>query len=133
MLAPSTYKPVVSQIDLPPTLLDLLGKSGADQFFGRSIFAQAQAPERAFISNYQELGYMKNGVLTVLLPKQEVESYRVDPVTWATTPAAVDPALLQEAIAYYQTASAAFKSGALRAPLSAPRSAPRNAPQHQGQ
>ncbi len=120
MLAPSTYKPVVSQIDIAPTLLDILGKSGVDQFFGRSIFAAGQPQERAFISNYQELGYMKNGVLTVLLPKQQVESYRVDPQTWATTPAEIDPALLQEAIAYYQTASAAFKSGALRAPRSAP-------------
>jgi phosphoglycerol transferase MdoB-like AlkP superfamily enzyme len=116
MLAPSTYKPIVSQIDLAPTLLDILGKSGAEQFFGRSFFAEGPPQERAFISNYQELGYMKNGLLTVLLPKQKVESYRVDPATWVTTPAEVDPALLQEAIAYYQTASAAFKSGALRAP-----------------
>lgn len=116
MLKPATHKPMVSQIDLAPTLLELLGQPGADQFFGRSFFAAGAAQERAFISNYQELGYMKNGLLTVLLPKQKVESYRVDPVTWATTPAQVDPAMLQEAIAYYQTASAAFKSGALRAP-----------------
>ena len=116
MLKPATHKPVVSQIDLAPTLLDLLGRQGADQFFGRSFFAKGPAQERAFISNYQELGYMKNGLLTVLLPKQKVESYRVDPVSWATTPAEVDPAMLQEAIAYYQTASAAFKSGELRAP-----------------
>lgn len=119
MVQPSTYKPIVSQIDLPPTLLDLLGKQGAEQFFGRSMFAAGPPPERAFISNYQELGYFNDGVLTVLLPKQKVASFSVDPVTWNTTPIEVNPALLEETIAYYQTAAAAFKSGALRAPMRA--------------
>jgi phosphoglycerol transferase MdoB-like AlkP superfamily enzyme len=115
LLKPATYKPMMSQIDIAPTLIEVLGKNGDDHFFGRSVFEKGDPAARAFISNYQELGYLKNGILTVLLPKRRVESYRVDPDTFATTPAAVDPALLKEAIAYYQTASAAFKSGALRA------------------
>jgi phosphoglycerol transferase MdoB-like AlkP superfamily enzyme len=116
LLKPASYSPIVSQIDIAPTLMEILGKDGNDQFFGRSLFRKGTAPERAFISNYQELGYLKNGILTVLLPKQRVESYRVDPKTYATTPAEIDPTLLNEAIAYYQTASRDFKSGALRAP-----------------
>jgi phosphoglycerol transferase MdoB-like AlkP superfamily enzyme len=115
LLKPATYKPMMSQIDIAPTLIEVLGKNGDDHFFGRSVFEKGDPAARAFISNYQELGYLKNGILTVLLPKRRVESYRVDPDTLATTPAAVDPALLKEAIAYYQTASAAFKTGALRA------------------
>lgn len=31
--------------------------------------------ERAFISNYQSLGYYKNDFLTVLKPKRQVESF----------------------------------------------------------
>jgi phosphoglycerol transferase MdoB-like AlkP superfamily enzyme len=116
LLKPASYSPIVSQIDIVPTLMEILGKDGNEQFFGRSLFRKGTAPERAFISNYQELGYLKNGILTVLLPKQRVESYRVDPKTYATTPAEIDPRLLNEAIAYYQTASRDFKSGALRAP-----------------
>jgi hypothetical protein len=54
--------------------------------------------------------------LTVLLPKGRAESYSVDPQTLATTPAPVDPKLLNETIAYYQTAARAFKRGELRAP-----------------
>ncbi len=116
LLKPAHYAPVISQIDIPPTLIDVLGMKGAASFFGHSVFNPGPAPERAFISNYQELGYLKNGILTVLQPKQHVESYRVDPKTYASTPIAVDPQLLNEAIAYYQTASTAFKTGALKLP-----------------
>lgn len=116
LLKPGSYAPMVSQIDLAPTLIKVLGKEGEEFFFGRSFFKDGINPERVFISNYQELGYLRHGVLTVLLPKRRVESFRIDPETYAATPAAVDPQLLNEAIAYYQTASRAFKTGALRAP-----------------
>jgi phosphoglycerol transferase MdoB-like AlkP superfamily enzyme len=115
LLAPGTFAPVLSQIDVPPTLLDVLGRPGADRFFGQSAFSPALA-QRAFISNYQALGYLRDGTLTVLLPKGQVESYRVDPQTLSSTPMAVDPARLDEAIAYYQTAAHAFRRGQLRAP-----------------
>ncbi|MHB8916076.1 MAG: LTA synthase family protein [Thiobacillus sp.] len=116
LLKPAHYAPIVSQVDIAPTLIEVLGKKGDDHFFGRSFFEQGPVPERAFISNYQELGYLKNGILTVLLPRQRVESYRLDPKTYVSTPTAIDPQLLNEAIAYYQTASTAFKTGALREP-----------------
>jgi hypothetical protein len=38
----------------------------------------------------------------------------VDPVTMESTPAPVDPQRVREAIAYYQTASAAFKQGRMK-------------------
>jgi hypothetical protein len=60
---------------------------------------------------------LKDNLLTVLLPKQVVESYQVDPKTLATTPAPINAQLRDEAIAYYQTASKAFKTGALKAPF----------------
>jgi phosphoglycerol transferase MdoB-like AlkP superfamily enzyme len=115
LLKQGTYAPMVSQIDIAPTLIEVLGKRGDDFFFGRSFFESGNYPERAFISNYQELGYLSQGVLTVLLPQKRVESYRIDPATYAATPTAVDQRLLNEAVAYYQTASRAFKGGALRA------------------
>lgn len=77
--------------------------------------------ERAFISNYQELGYLRNHKLTVLLPKRRVQAFDVDPVTLESTPSDIDDKLLEEAIAYYQSASADFRTGALRAAFHAAR------------
>lgn len=111
---PSVYKPVVSQLDLAPTIVELMGYSGDDHFFGRAFFEPGESLNRAFISNYQELGYLRNDVLTVLMPRRKVMAYKVDPVTLATTPTEVNETLMNEAIAYYQTASRAFKQGALQ-------------------
>jgi phosphoglycerol transferase MdoB-like AlkP superfamily enzyme len=109
---------MISQIDIAPTLMHLLGAQGEEHFYGESVFDSADRASRAFVSNYQELGYYKNDRLIVLSPKQKVEAFRIDPVTYAASPANVDPVLLAEAIAYYQTGSRAFKQGALKAPPS---------------
>lgn len=119
LVRPGAYHRMVSQIDVAPTLLDLLGMKGGDHFFGQSMFEAAahHLPERAFISNYQQLGYYKEGILTVLEPKQRIESFRIDPDTYASTPAPVDGARVEEAVAFYQTAARAFKRGAMREPV----------------
>ena len=116
MLPAGHYNRVASQIDIVPTLLDVLGVKGDEHFFGQSLFEEAkdQTAPRAFISNYQQLGYYKNDKLIVLSPKQKTEMFNVDPITMESTPAALDEALLGEAIAYYQTANSAFKTGNLQ-------------------
>jgi phosphoglycerol transferase MdoB-like AlkP superfamily enzyme len=116
MLPPGAFPKMTSQVDIPPTLLDLLGAKGDDHYFGDSLFENEAHPGRAFISNYQELGYLKAGLLTVLSPKQKVEAFRIDPKTYDATPAPVDPTLMKEAIAFYQTGSRAFKRNLLRNP-----------------
>jgi phosphoglycerol transferase MdoB-like AlkP superfamily enzyme len=114
MLKPGHYSRISSQIDVVPTLLDLLGTSDSRLFFGQSLFSAEKLPARAFISNYQELGYYKNDALIVLSPKRKTESFKIDPVTYEGTPTEIDPKLLQEAIAYYQTAAREFKQGAFK-------------------
>jgi phosphoglycerol transferase MdoB-like AlkP superfamily enzyme len=106
---------MISQIDIVPTLFEAMGMPGDEHYFGTSVHEQ-KGEARAFISNYQSLGYLKNGRLTVLKPQRRVESFVVDPVTFETRPAPVDLTLRNEAIAYYQTASRAFKGGELNAP-----------------
>ena len=113
LVAPGTYERVVSQIDVPPTLLDLLGVAGKERFFGESIYAREPHTPRAFVSTYQDLGYYKNDTLTVLSPNRHVEAYHIDPISYAATSSALDNVLLDEATAYYQTAARDFKTGAL--------------------
>ncbi len=117
MLKPGRYQPMLSQIDIVPSLVDALGKAGKQLFYGRSAFEPGPPMERAFISNYQELGYLRKGKLTVLLPKRRVETFDIDAKTLEATPAPVDPQLLDEAIAYYQSASEEFRTGHLVAPF----------------
>ncbi|PKO42937.1 MAG: sulfatase [Betaproteobacteria bacterium HGW-Betaproteobacteria-22] len=115
LLPKGHYSRIASQIDIVPTLLDVLGEHGAQHFYGQSMFeAQAKKlPERAFISNYQSLGYYKNDKLVVLSPKQSVETYQVDAKTLESTPTDNDEKLVSEAIAYYQIAARAYKNGEL--------------------
>lgn len=113
LLAPGRFERLASQIDLPPTLIDILGVNGDDHFFGKSVFEQKPGEERAFISNYQELGYLKGNQLIVLGPKQRIDAYTLDTAGEAL-PAPANKQLSDEAIAYYQTAYLAFKQGALR-------------------
>ena len=113
LLPPSRNDRLASQIDIPPTLLDVMGRPGDDHFFGKSLFEQAHDTPRAFISNYQELGYLQDGHLTVLGPKQRVEGFRID-ANGNATPEAVDEGARDEAVAYYQTAFKAFKKGELK-------------------
>lgn len=116
LLPAGHYSRVVSQIDIVPTLLDVLGTSGAEHFYGQSMFEAAakKLPERAFISNYQSLGYYKNNTLVVLSPKQSVETYQVNPKTLDTSLSISNERLIKEAISYYQTASYAYKHGDLK-------------------
>lgn len=114
IVKPNRFRPIISQIDIPPTLLDLLGFQGAEKFFGQNFFQVKNIEERAFISNYQSLGYYKNNQLVVLLPKQKIETYQIDPKTFEAKKSKPDKTLIDEAIAYYQTAAVDFKLGLLK-------------------
>jgi len=116
LLPAGHFTRIASQIDIVPTLLDVLGMPGAEHFYGQSMFEAVakKAPERAFISNYQSLGYYKRDKLIVLSPKQSVETYEVNPVTLEATLTKPDDGLINEAVAYYQSASRAFKYGELK-------------------
>lgn len=113
MLRPGRNDRMASQIDIPPTLIDVMGLRGDEHFFGTSLFEQGALPPRAFISNYQELGYLKNGRLVVLGPKRRAEMFSIR-ADGSAVPAPADPALEDEAAAWYQTAFREFKRGELK-------------------
>ena len=121
IIRPGHVDQVASQMDIAPTILRLLGIPGESYFFGRAIDGLPASDQRAFISTYEALGYYKADTLTVLRPKQQVETFRVDPVSLDAVPAPTDPVLRDEAIAYYQIAAKAFKEGGLKQPWEAPR------------
>ena len=110
----TTVDRLASQIDVGPTLLGLLNFNYDTRFLGHDVLRTPPEEDRAFISNYQSLGYLKRGILTVLRPKQQVAAYRID-AERNSTPIPVDDALLKEAVSYYQGAAELYKNGLYRA------------------
>jgi phosphoglycerol transferase MdoB-like AlkP superfamily enzyme len=102
----------LSQIDIPPTVLGLLGMSYTSRFYGQDLFALEPGRERAFIGNYQKLGYLKGDRLVQLGPKRTAEEVRPAFTNdEEQPPIALEPQLVDEAVRYYQTASYRFTHG----------------------
>jgi phosphoglycerol transferase MdoB-like AlkP superfamily enzyme len=103
---------LMSQIDIAPTLLGLLGFRYYSKFLGRDVLDSPPASDRAFVGNFQTLAYLKGDRMAVLQPRRRADVYRFeDGKPGARLPG--DPAMLAEAISFYQVASHAFANGLL--------------------
>ncbi len=100
---------LASQIDVAPTLFDLLNWNYTSSFIGRSILKTGLEDQRAFVSNHLTLGYVKKDMVVALEPGNWVSSYRVDPATHAETETTPVNRYITEAITYYQGTSALFE------------------------
>lgn len=110
LVNPQQIDKLCSQIDVAPTLLGVMNWSYKSKFFGKDIVKMAPEEERAFISNYQKLGYIKNDRLTILSPQQKVTHYQIFPETGEIKSTQNDPAYENEAIIYYQSANYVYKN-----------------------
>ena len=109
-IAPRRVDRLMSQIDIPPTLLGLLDFRYYTKFLGRDVLHSDPAGDRAFVGNFQTLGYMQDARIVVLRPKRKIDLYRLD-LGRSYMPLPSDPAITREAIAYYQVASHLFRNG----------------------
>lgn len=113
-IPPQRVARLTSQIDIAPTLLGLLNFSYRSRFFGYDMFQLEPGRERAFPATYEKLGYLRHDVLTVLEPQRKLEQMKPDYLSGDATPLTPqDPALIDQAVAYYQVASELFKRGEL--------------------
>lgn len=117
---PTVYTNLMSQIDVMPTLLGKLNFQYESKFYGQNVFDKNYQP-RAFIATYQDLGYIKKDVLTILSPKQKVKQYQLIPqkgtapkdfqLLYEEKPVQnYDNALINETVANYQTAYSLLKN-----------------------
>ena len=113
-IPPAKMERLMSQIDLGPTLLGLLNFSYVSKFYGYDIFQLEPGRERVFISTYQNLGFIHDNKMIVLSPQRKLETFNVTLGSDKLTPTAEDKALEEQAIAWYQTASYAFKNGLMK-------------------
>ncbi|WP_344816401.1 MULTISPECIES: LTA synthase family protein [Flavobacterium] len=120
-IQPAVYNKMVSQIDLMPTLFGLLNFNYKTKFFGQDVLKTDYQP-RALIATYQDLGLLKDNVLTILSPKQKVKQFnlKLEPkdnvaadfqIHYEQIPIAKENTkLVNETISYYQTASSILKN-----------------------
>lgn len=109
-IQPAKMERLMSQIDLGPTILGLLNFSYTSKFFGYDIFKLEEGRERAFISTYQSLGYVRKDTLIILKPQRIAESFVPDFKNGTAKETAANKSLTKEAITWYQTASYQFKN-----------------------
>jgi len=75
------------------------------------MFTTPPSEDRAFVANYQTLGYLRDGRLVTLMPQKRV---RVAPfAVGGAAPTLTDEQLRDEAIAWYQLAFEAYRTGQL--------------------
>ncbi len=106
--APGIIKPgrvdkLASQIDIAPTVLDLMGIDYESRFYGKDLMKED--PGRAFISNYQSLGYLTKEGLVILKPGHEVQFLKAGADGEYLQQETMPQALLDETIGYYQSAA----------------------------
>lgn len=108
LFAPQTVGRPVSQVDLMPTLLSMLGIGYESRFYGTDALADGYTP-RAFLATYQSLGYLQGDTLTVLSPVKRVHQFVIVPSpdnALDTKPVeTVDTTLVDIAAALYQTSA----------------------------
>jgi phosphoglycerol transferase MdoB-like AlkP superfamily enzyme len=101
---------LMSQIDIPPTVLGLLDFRYYSKFFGRDVLHSPLQSDRAFVANYQTLGYIRGDRMVLLQPKRKAEVFRVDRAM-SIVEAVDDQQALREAISFYSVASYVFRNG----------------------
>lgn len=119
-IAPQKYTQLMSQIDVMPTVMGLLNFNYQSKFYGQDVFQSDYKP-RALIATYQDLGLIKDNVLTIISPKQQVKQFQLSlkpdqktapefQLYYDQTPLKKERTdLVKETVSYYQTASDMLK------------------------
>lgn len=120
-IQPQKVDKLVSQIDVMPTVLGILNFNYTSKFFGQNVLQKNYKP-RAFIATYQDLGYIKDDVLTIISPQKKVKQFDLSQQKNQTLGTAysifyeekpktkIAVKLKKETIAVYQTASFILKN-----------------------
>ncbi len=115
-IQPQNNTTLVSQIDLMPTVFGLLHFDYQSKFYGQDVLKADYKP-RALIATYQDLGLIKNNVLTIISPNRKVKQFslQLKPVKGLSNDFDIyydqlplnqkRTDLINETISYYQTAS----------------------------
>lgn len=128
-IAPRRDGRIVSQIDLAPTLLSLVGIDDATPMTGQDLTDPTRLqPGRAMMQYDANFAWMEGNQVVILQPGQAARqfSYRKD--TEALLPSQLDPALSRRALAQALWATHAYEQGLYRLPEAPAKCARASAP-----
>jgi phosphoglycerol transferase MdoB-like AlkP superfamily enzyme len=109
-VAPSTYSALASQIDLPPTLLSLMGISGKHPMIGRDLTLPPRPDGgRAIMQYANNQAYRRGNQVVVMQPEQAPAQYTYRQQTLVGK-RAPDPELAAEALAHALWPSLAYRN-----------------------
>ncbi|PJG86006.1 LTA synthase family protein [Conservatibacter flavescens] len=100
---------LVSQIDMPTTLLSLAGISGDYPMIGYDLTKKDHDPNRAFMQFDQTQAMMKGNDVVLLQPKTDIQGYEYDIKTHQLTPKNLPESLKKEALAHALLGSYLYK------------------------
>jgi phosphoglycerol transferase MdoB-like AlkP superfamily enzyme len=110
-LAPRQIDTLMTQVDIAPTVLGMLGLPYEAPFFGVDILHEPPGHSRlALFSHNHDIAILRDNELEVLGLGKTHQSYHYDPVANTFTPDKDVTNLLPLGIAYFQTAADLFKS-----------------------
>lgn len=110
-----------SSLDVPPTVLGILGGAYDSRFFGRDVLREPMADGRALMTHNAELALLRGDRMAVLGLRGATTVYGIDgsrPARASESAAGRDRELVRDAIAFYQGADHLYRTGQQR--LTAP-------------
>jgi phosphoglycerol transferase MdoB-like AlkP superfamily enzyme len=109
---------VASAMDVPPTILGLLGVEYRSKFFGRDVLALARTEGRAPLTHNNEIALLQGNNLAILGLRGAASLYRYDRTDETLVPQALtkrdDLSPIDDAVAYYEGADRLYRGGGYR-------------------
>ena len=99
---------LVSQIDMPTTLLSLIGINGTYPMLGYDL-TRPENPNRALMQFDKTMAYMRDNQVVILQQNKAAESYHYDYGNGKLTPAEVPEIMKKQALAYALWGNYAYK------------------------
>ena len=110
-LQPKVVQTRIGQIDIAPTVMGILGLPFTAPFFGQDVLHGPADRERPILVNHgRDVGLLFGEKLAVLGLHKSAAVFNYDADSHDLLPAGNDPAVIDLATAYYQTAFDLFKS-----------------------
>lgn len=113
-IVPQKVDKLCSQIDVFPTLFELLHWDYNSNLFGKDILKMTSDDERAFIGNYRKLGLLKDNKLMVLSDQKKASFYEWNKDDNSLSILPIDIDFLKETTSYYQVADYLYQNNGLK-------------------